>query len=211
MDYNNNLQEALLSKNENADDKKVLNNLDINLKDWNNDIEDLLKCWGEKSAGLAILHNKDRRYWRKKSNNLSIACIIITTLSSSLSLSSTSSQYYTLIMYLVGIIGMVSSLLQSFKQFYNADEKASEHRLTAKQYSNFYRAIKLQLTLKREDRVIIKDFINWAFKEYEKLQQEAPIVNENTIIEFKENFKQFSCAKPDICENDYVIEINGRY
>ena len=125
----------------------------------------------------------------EKSNILSICCIIITTLSSSLSLSSTSSQYYTLIMYLVGIIGMISSLLQSFKQFYNADEKASEHRLISKQYSNFYRSIKLQLTLKREDRVIIKEFVNWAFKEYERLQQEAPIVNENTIIEFKENIK----------------------
>ena len=211
MDYNNNLEEALLSKKETIEDKKVYNNLDINLKEWNDDIEDLLKSWGEKSGGLAILHNKDRRYWRKKSNILSISCIIITTLSSSLSLSSTSSQYYTLIMYLVGIIGMISSLLQSFKQFYNADEKASEHRLISKQYSNFYRSIKLQLTLKREDRVIIKEFVNWAFKEYERLQQEAPIVNENTIIEFKENFKQYNCSKPDICENDLIIQVNGRY
>jgi len=211
MDYNNNLEEALLSKKERVEDKKVYNNLDINLKEWNDDIEDLLKCWGEKSGGLAILHNKDRRYWRKKSNILSICCIIITTLSSSLSLSSTSSQYYTLIMYLVGIIGMISSLLQSFKQFYNADEKASEHRLISKQYSNFYRSIKLQLTLKREDRVIIKEFVNWAFKEYERLQQEAPIVNENTIIEFREKYKEYNCYKPDICENDLIIQVNGRY
>ncbi len=57
---------------------------------------------------------------------------IITTLS----LLSTLSRYYTLIMYLVVIVVMIS-----------------------KQYSNFYRSIKLQLTLKREDRVLIKDFI----------------------------------------------------
>ena len=211
MDYNNNLQETLLSDNEKNPEKNVLNSFDTKIQYWNNEIEDLLKCWGEKSAGLSILHNKDRQYWRKKSNNLSIACIFITTLSSSISLSSTSSPYYTIIMYLVGFIGMISSLLQSFKQFYNADEKASEHRITSKQYSNFYRAIKLQLVLKREDRVSINDFLNWAIKEYEKLQQEAPIINENTITEFKENFKQYSCAKPDICESDYIIQINGRY
>jgi hypothetical protein len=58
MDYNNNLEEALLSKKERVEDEKVYNNLDINLKEWNDDIEDLLKCWGEKSGGLAILHNK---------------------------------------------------------------------------------------------------------------------------------------------------------
>lgn len=211
MNYNGNLEEALLSNEEKKIENNNYNNLDINLKEWNDDIEDLLKCWGEKCGGLATIHNKDRKYWRKKSNLLSISCIIITTLSSSLSLSSTSSSYYTLIMYLVGIVGMISSLLQSFKQFYNADEKASEHRIISKQYSNFYRSIKLQLTLKREDRVLIKDFVNWAFKEYERLQQESPIINENTIIEFREKFKQYNCAKPDICENDLIIQINGRY
>ena len=42
-------------------------------------------------------------------------------------------------MYLVGAIGMTSSLLQSFKQFYNADERASDHKVISRQYSNFYR------------------------------------------------------------------------
>lgn len=208
----NNLQERLLKKDEiELSEKQKDAEINLNVKDWNNQIEDLLKSWGEKSAGLSILHNNDRRFWREKSNRLSIACIIITTLSSSLSLSSTSSQYYTLIMYLVGAIGMTSSLLQSFKQFYNADEKASEHKMTSKQYSNFYRAIKLQLALKREDRVAIKEFVNWAFKEYEKMQQEAPVINETTIKEFREKFKEYRCSKPDVCESDIIIEINGRY
>ena len=208
----NNLEECLLKKDELELSEKVKETeFNINVKDWNNEIEDLLKSWGEKSAGLSILHNNDRRFWRKKSNTLSIACIIITTLSSSLSLSSTSSQYYTLIMYLVGAIGMTSSLLQSFKQFYNADEKASEHKMTSKQYSNFYRSIKLQLALRREDRVSIKEFVNWAFKEYEKMQQEAPVINDITVKEFREKFKEYRCSKPDICESDIVIEINGRY
>ena len=208
----NNLEEQLLKKDEiELSEKQKDPEININVKDWNDQIEDLLKSWGEKSAGLSILHNNDRRFWREKSNRLSIACIIITTLSSSLSLSSTSSQYYTLIMYLVGAIGMTSSLLQSFKQFYNADEKASEHKMTSKQYSNFYRAIKLQLALKREDRVAIKEFVNWAFKEYEKMQQEAPVINETTIKEFREKFKEYRCSKPDVCESDIIIEINGRY
>tara|TARA_R110002073_G_scaffold57834_3_gene147170 strand:- start:20076 stop:20345 length:270 start_codon:yes stop_codon:yes gene_type:complete len=66
MNYSSNLEEALLSKKEKKVEKNNYNNLDINLKEWNNDIEDLLKCWGEKCGGLAILHSKDRKYWRKK-------------------------------------------------------------------------------------------------------------------------------------------------
>ena len=205
---NNNLKEPLLKNNKENNSIEKISNLDINIKNWSDEIEDLLKSFGEQSASLSILHNKDRRYWRNKSNVLSLSCIIITTLSSSLSLSSTSSQYYTLIMYLVGGIGMASSLLQSFKQFYNADEKASEHRIISKQYMNLYRSIKLQLKLKREDRAPITEFLKWAFKEFEKLQQDAPIINENTINKFKETFKDYTCEKPDICENDLSIQIN---
>ncbi len=111
-------------------------------------------------------------------------------------------------MYFVGIIGLASSLLQSLKQFYNADDKASEHKLISRQFSNYYRTIKLQLALKSSDRVPINEFINWASKDYEKLLQEAPILNSNTIDNFKEKFKSYNCSKPDICETDITIEIN---
>ena len=206
----NDLSENLLDENtentENAEETDINSNLKI--KKWNASVEDLLKCWAEKAAGLSILHSNDRKYWRGKSNRISIASIIITTFSSSISLSSTSSPYYEYIMYLVGAIGLLSSLLQSLKQFYNADEKASEHRMISKQYSNYYRAVKLQLSLKKQDRVPVNEFINWAFKEYEKLIQESPVITSESISNFKEKFRDNTCFKPDICQSDLIIEIN---
>jgi len=154
------------------------------------------------------MHSKDRKYWRKKSNIISIASILITTLSSSLSLSSTSSNYYESIMYLVGFLGLVSSLMQSLKQFYNADEKVSEHKLSSRLYGNFYRSIKLQLALNHNDRIPVSEFVNTSFKEYEKLLQDAPIINTTTIENFKHQFKNITCSKPDICGTDLIIEIN---
>ena len=232
MDYNssnNELTENLLNIENNSPDLKKTKNFDFKrennktirtnknietqennlaIKEWNNSIEDLLKSWGEKSAGLSIMHSKDRKYWRKKSNIISIASILITTLSSSLSLSSTSSNYYESIMYLVGFLGLVSSLMQSLKQFYNADEKASEHKLSSRLYGNFYRSIKLQLALKHDDRIPVSEFVNTSFKEYEKLLQDAPIINTTTIENFKEQFKSITCSKPDICGTNLIIEIN---
>ena len=235
MDYNssnNELTENLLKGENNSPDLKKTKNFDFKrennktnknietqetqennkdnlaIKEWNNSIEDLLKCWGEKSAGLSIMHSKDRKYWRKKSNIISIASILITTLSSSLSLSSTSSNYYESIMYLVGFLGLVSSLMQSLKQFYNADDKASEHKLSSRLYGNFYRSIKLQLALNHGDRIPVSEFVNTSFKEYEKLLQDAPIINTTTIENFKEQFKSITCSKPDICGTDLIIEIN---
>ena len=34
----------------------------------------------------------------------------------------------------------------------------------------------------------INDFVNWAFKEYERLIQESPLINESTIETFKKKF-----------------------
>jgi hypothetical protein len=212
MNYtNSDLNEKLLDNSSEKDEENIsiedINN-NIQIKNWNSDIENLLKCWGEKCGGLSIMHSNDRKYWREKSNKISIISIILTTFSSSLSLSSTSSSYYEYIMYIVGFIGLGSTLLQSLKQFYNADEKASEHKVISRQYSNYYRSIKLQLALKSKDRVPINEFVGWATKEYEKMLQDAPIINTTTIEEFKEKFKSYKCYKPDVCETDITIEIN---
>lgn len=211
----NNLSEPLINKTppevNNTDIDEETSNINSNMKiqKWNSEIENLLKSWGEKSGGLSILHSNDRKFWRHKSNILSITSIIITTLSSSISLSSTSSSYYEVIMYFVGFLGLTSSLIQSLKQFYNADEKASEHRVISKQFGNYFRSIRMQLSLKSSDRVPVNEFTNWAFKEYEKLIQEAPPLNSKTIDEFKLSFKSVLSSKPDVCGDDLIIEINN--
>ncbi len=212
MNYTNvdSLSEKLLPKKNNSTLDLSNSTLNIQITEYYEEIEDLLKCWGEKCGNLGLMHSYERKYWRIKSNRFSMASIIITALSSSLSLASASSPYYQYIMYIVGSVGLFSSLLQSLKQFYNADEKASEHKLFSKQYSNFYRTIKLQLSLKRDDRMPVSEFIKWAYKEYEKLVNEAPLLNETTIQSFKEKFKNYTSNKPDVCENELIILVHGR-
>ncbi len=212
MDYNNkdSLKEKLLPSEDKVYIDLSNSPIDIEVNEWYNEIEDLLKCWGEKCGNLGIMHSYERKYWRTKNNRFSIASIVITTLSSSLSLGSTSSPFYQYIMYLVGFVGLLSSLLQSLKQFYNADEKASEHKLISKQYSNYYRTIKLQLSLNRNDRTQVSEFVKWSYKEYEKLVNEAPPLKETTIETFKKKFNSFNSNIPDICENELIININGR-
>tara|TARA_Y100000748_G_scaffold304022_1_gene311347 strand:- start:229 stop:882 length:654 start_codon:yes stop_codon:yes gene_type:complete len=212
MNYTNTdtLTEKLLPKNYISSVDLSNDTLNIEITEYYEEIEDLLKCWGEKCGNLGLMHGYERKYWREKSNRFSIASIIITTLSSSLSLASTSSSYYQYVMYIVGGVGLFSSLLQSLKQFYNSEEKASEHKLFSKQYSNYYRTLKLQLSLKKTDRTPASEFVKWAYKEYEKLINEAPPLKETTIQSFKEKLTNLTSYKPDICENELIIHINGR-
>ena len=42
----------------------------VNAAGWSENMEDLLKSWGEKSAGLRFMHNKAGSYWKGVGNRL---------------------------------------------------------------------------------------------------------------------------------------------
>ena len=183
--------------------------INIKTSEWYKETEDLMKCWGEKAGNLASIHNYEKKRWRQTGNRMAVVSIIITTLNSSLSLSTTTSEYKEQIMYIIGFSGLISTLLQSIKQYYNADERASEHKLYARELSNLYRSIKLQLSIRREERTVANEYIKWVYKTYDKLTNEAPTIQDSSLKKYKELFKTYKSAIPDLCENDLVIIINN--
>ena len=185
----------------------------INAAGWSNNMEDLLKSWGEKSAGLRFMHNNAGGYWKGVSNRLTLWGILITTVASTVSLVATNiddPDAKNAVLFGVGGIGMVSSLIQSLKKFYNAEEKNADHAAIAKQFGSFYRYMVLQMGMSREDRVPADELSAWALKEFERLQQDAPPLGGNAINAFKKTFTNPDQAVPDVCEDEFVIEIFGR-
>ena len=110
-------------------------------------------------------------------------------------------------MYTVGGVGLLSSLIQSFKKFYNAEDKAADHSAISKQFGSYYRTMTLQMGMSREDRDPAEVLTAWALKEYERLQLEAPPLNTNSISLFKEKFKNSKQSYPDIAEDAFIINI----
>ena len=185
----------------------------INAAGWSDNMEDLLKSWGEKSAGLRFMHNNAGGYWKGVSNRLTLWGILITTVASTVSLVATNiddPDAKNAVLFGVGGIGMVSSLIQSLKKFYNAEEKNADHSAIAKQFGSFYRYMVLQMGMSREDRVPADELSAWALKEFERLQQDAPPLGGNAINAFKKTFTNPDQAVPDVCEDEFVIEIFGR-
>jgi hypothetical protein len=182
----------------------------VNAASWNDNMEKLMKMWGEKAAGLRFMHNASAGSWKKFSDKLSITSILVTGIASTLSLVSTSiddDDTKNSILFTVGGIGLVSTLLQSFKKFYNAEEKSADHNAVAKQFGSFYRYITLQLGMTREDRDPSDMLSSWALKEYERLQQEAPNLGGSSIALFKQLFDKNIQSFPDIAEDQFVINI----
>lgn len=186
----------------------------INAGTWNEYLEELLSSWGEKAGGLSYMHNAASGYWRNHGNRLTMASIIVSTIASGVSLIATSiddEDVKTGIMIGVGVIGLCSSTLQAFKKFYNSEEKAADHGVSAKQFASFYRFMTLQLGLPRPDRMPSDRLSEYVLKEYERMQQDARPLGGREIALYKKRFTNKEQSAPDICEDDYVINVYGRH
>ena len=173
-------------------------------------MELLMKQWGEKAAGLRFMHSHAGGKWKGFANKLSITGIVITGVASTLSLVATSvadDEAKNAVLFSVGGIGLISTLVQSFKKFYNAEEKAADHNSVSKQFGSYYRYMTLQLGMSREDRDPSEILTTWALKEYERLQQEAPSIGGASVSVFKKTFTNSNQSVPDIAEDEFVIKI----
>tara|TARA_Y100000389_G_scaffold205041_1_gene262346 strand:+ start:3325 stop:4059 length:735 start_codon:yes stop_codon:yes gene_type:complete len=182
----------------------------VNAESWSNNMEQLISDWGEKAAGLRYMHGHSGGKWKKFSNNLAVASIVVTSVASTVSLIATSLEDQETkngILFGVGGVGLISALLQSFKKFYNAEEKAADHASVAKQFGSFYRYITLQMNMSREDRDPSDVLCAYALKEYERLQQESPPLSRDSIKSFKAKFLNGEQAVPDVAEDKFVIHI----
>jgi hypothetical protein len=200
----------MLSKNLANDESKEDTNT-VGIKNWSDNIELLMKQWGEKAAGLRFMHNDSGKRWKKFSNRLSIASILITSLASTMSLVATSiddDKIKDIMLFSVGGIGLLSTLIQSFKKFYNAEEKTADHSSSSKQFGTFYRYMILQLSMSRDQRDPPDILTNWALKEYERLLQEAPPVEDKSVALFKSRFNNSLQSIPDVAEDKFIINVH---
>ena len=182
----------------------------INANSWNDNMENLMKSWGEKAAGLRFMHDNAAGSWKKFSNTLTLWSIGITTVASGVSLVAASidnEEAKNIVLYVTGGIGIVSSLIQSLKKFYNAEEKSADHNAVARQFGTFYRYMTLQMNLTREDRLPSDQLSEFALKEYERLQQEAPPLGGAQVELFRKTFSESEQAIPDICEKKFNIKV----
>ena len=197
-------QEALVSARLGDLRKKV------NADSWSPNMEKMIADWGEKAAGLRFMHAHSGGSWKSFGNNLAITGILVTSIASSVSLVATSVEDVQIkngILFGVGGVGMISALIQSFKKFYNAEEKAADHASVSKQFGSFYRYITLQMNMSREDRDPADVLTAYALKEYERLQQEAPPISSESIKQFKAKFSNSEQAIPDIAEDKFIIVV----
>ena len=179
---------------------------ELNAASWSDHMEELMKAWGEKAAGLRWMHNRSATKWKKQADRLTLSGIFITTLVSTASLATAGIEDSQTVMYVVGSVGMIGAVIQSLKKFYNSEEKTAEHASIAKQFGSFYRNVTLQMGMSRFDRKPSAELSEWALAEYERMQQDAPNISGDVVAAYKNTFPNTENV-PDIAEDEFIIQV----
>lgn len=178
----------------------------LNKEAWNSHVEDLLRSWGEKAAGLRWMHLQEAVNNKSLSKKLSIPIVAITTLSGMGSFGGGSSGGSSYLLYSIGVLNVIAALIASMQRLYNPDEKQACHTDNAKQFGAFYREILLELSQPRADRTNPEQLSKWAKKEYDRLMSESLAISQATIVKYNKAFPQ-QRNKPDIACDVLEIEI----
>jgi len=104
----------------------------VNAESWSDNMENLMKQWGEKAAGLRFMHAHSGGQWKAFANKLAITGIVVTGVASTLSLVATSVDDQNVkdgILFGVGGIGLVSTLVQSFKKILQCRGESCRSRI----------------------------------------------------------------------------------
>lgn len=176
---------------------------------WDEDLENLMKAWGEKAAGNKELHVMSARKWQIFSNRMYTPLLLLTTIGGVGSIGSTGSTNNNYIMISIGVMNIVSAILTGLVKYHRVEEKIQEHLFTSKAFGSFYRTVSLELALSRDARKDADVFNLWAKNEYDKMLKEAPMVSQYIIDEYKAKHQNDE-NKPDIVSDSYIINIHGR-
>jgi hypothetical protein len=200
---NNNIDMTNIVGIENTIDSKQ-----IITDSWSNELEDLMKSWGEKAAGNRELHEKTALKWKRLSERLYLPLILSTTFSSisSFSLSKTENIY---MFHIMGYVNVCSTLLAGLIKYYKPDERAQKHILISKQYFSLYRQITLELGMNKADRQRADLFCKWTKQQYDKLLNDSPFIPGDIVDQYISSHK-LVVNKPDVSQDSYIIKIFGR-
>ena len=181
----------------------------INAASWNDNMENLMKTWGEKAAGNRELHDKAAKKWKRFSEKMYVPMIALTTIAGVTNFGAADSDYNKYWMYVVGVINIITSFIASVIKYYKPDEKIQEHSSVAKSFGSYYRMMTLELSTSREDRMSPEEITKWAKSEYDRMLKDAPSIPSDVIKEYKNKHKDDDNI-PDCALDSYNIKVYGR-
>tara|TARA_B100001250_G_scaffold413976_2_gene450049 strand:+ start:1292 stop:2020 length:729 start_codon:yes stop_codon:yes gene_type:complete len=165
----------------------------------------LLKTWMKKSFGYRWLHSKASTHYKQIDNYFTYPIVFISSIFGMggfalIGIDPTdineTPTWENILNYVIAFINLIVATFIMIQKVNKYAEKAEAHRITATQYTKFYREINLELSLEQNDIDTIKLCRTMKAK-YDDLLDNAPEIPRCVIHKFNLLYKN-SIIKPDI-------------
>ena len=172
-------------------------------KRWHLQQEQILKKWGESSSCMRYLHYKSYQKLKKKSMNMTIPIIVISTITGTASFAHETfpESWRDYVPLVIGAFNIFGGMLTTIMQFMKVNELMEAHRVSSIQYGKLYRNIDLELSLPPLDRTHDGcGMLEICKTEYDRLVEQSPSVPGDILREFELKFPYPEFYKPEISD-----------
>lgn len=173
---------------------------------WNSSIESLIKGIGEKALSLNWLHNKSEKRYSYLNNYLAIPSIVLSTVTATIGGTFAGD---TNISYVTSLISIIVSILTTLNSYFVFAKRAESHRITSIQYSKLFLQINIELSLPRDKRMRVKEFLKNVSEQIHRLNEIQPQVPDQVILLYNKKFinEPSTISKPEMCNGLAEIKI----
>lgn len=196
-----------MDNDENKDERQSFSDITVN-KDikWSAPHENILTDWADKAMCYRWLHSKANRKFYKLNALFTIPVIIISTLTGTANFAQDKvpDDKRDMFVMIIGSANIFAGLISTIQQFLKITELNEGHRVSSVAWDKFYRNIKVELAKHPDERMGAYNLIKWAKEEFDRLIETSPVIPQDTIKQFKSQFKKHpefkSISKPEICD-----------
>lgn len=172
-----------------------------NEESWTSEQEYMLTVWSEKAAGYRWLHMQSHEYYKFMNNIFTYPIILLSSVlgMSGFALISYEKPTFAeiVIEYVMAACNFLVAFLSSLQKVHRCSENSEQHYSAAVEYAKFYREIKMELVLDKNNRSYSVDFCRDVKIQYDKLLTNSPDVPGHIISKFNRVFTDVQ-HKPDV-------------
>jgi len=159
---------------------------------WQSEEEKLLAGIGDRCNGYQWLHTQSQIHFENMNFGLTIPSIVISAVTGSVTIGLTSlfpPEYQTVATTLLGSLTIGAGVLTTVNQYMKSASLAEAHRAAALAYGKLYRTILTELSLRREERQEVKEFLKMVCAKQDRLQEMSPSISPRIIALFNSTFQ----------------------
>jgi hypothetical protein len=134
-----------------------------------------------------MLHEDAQRIYKRQHMWFSIPVIILATLAGTANVAIASyvpNEHISTAQLVIGAVNLFCGVLSTLSNYFRAAEKCESHRNASVGWGKLYRSIFVELSLAREKRKPVSDFMRLSKNEYDRLTDNDPSLRSNVFKDF---------------------------